>query len=183
MLTSVIAWSLKHRVAVVVSAIVVAIVGILSLRILTIDAFPDSTPVQVQVNTDVPGLVATEVERLVTFPIELQMGGLPGLVEVRSISQFGLSQVTENQICLGVVLPQRVARCEEENDAEYAADDDQQSSIVRGNDSQNHWVEETGDNRNECVAVELVVPIMVLDCAFEGSQVGLQFCEVLGWDT
>lgn len=94
MLTSVIAWSLKNRAAVIAGAVAVALLGMLSLRALTIDAFPDSTPVQVQVNTDVPGLVATEVERLVTFPIELQMGGLPGLLEVRSISQFGLSQVT-----------------------------------------------------------------------------------------
>ncbi|MGQ0637267.1 MAG: efflux RND transporter permease subunit [Planctomycetaceae bacterium] len=94
MLIQVITWSLKHRLAVSLATLAVAIAGFLALRALNIDAFPDTTPVQVQVNTDVPGMVATEVERLVTFPIEILMGGLPGLVEVRSISQFGLSQVT-----------------------------------------------------------------------------------------
>jgi cobalt-zinc-cadmium resistance protein CzcA len=94
MLTKIIHWSLDHRLAVVVATFAIALAGFFSLRALTIDAFPDTTPVQVQVNTDVPGLVATEVERLVTFPIELSLGGLPGLMDVRSISQFGLSQVT-----------------------------------------------------------------------------------------
>lgn len=94
MLIKIISWSLEHRIIVGLCTMILAIVGLISLNLLTIDAFPDSTPVQVQINTDVPGLVATEVERLVTFPIELLMGGLPGLVEVRSTSQFGLSQVT-----------------------------------------------------------------------------------------
>lgn len=94
MLTHIITYSLNHRLVVMAAAVLTIIVGAISLSMLNIDAFPDSTPVQVQVNTDVPGLVATEVERLVTFPVELLMGGLPGLVEVRSISQFGLSQVT-----------------------------------------------------------------------------------------
>src|SRR3954469_10730055 len=94
MLTRIIHGALDHRVAVAAAAAVIMLGGYFSLRALTIDAFPDTTPVQVQVNTDVPGLVATEVERLVTFPIELSLGGLPGLVDVRSISQFGLSQVT-----------------------------------------------------------------------------------------
>ena len=93
MIIKVISWSLRHGTVVLAVTAAVALVGFLSLRALNIDAFPDTTPVQVQVNTDVPGLVATEVERLVTFPIELVMGGLPGLVEVRSISQFGVSQV------------------------------------------------------------------------------------------
>ncbi len=91
---SLIAWSLNHRLLVLLGAFVVAIAGFFSLRQLNIDAFPDTTPVQVQINAEVPGMVATEVERLVTYPIELLMGGLPGLVEVRSISQFGVAQVT-----------------------------------------------------------------------------------------
>lgn len=94
MLTKIITWALEHRATVIAATILVAMAGVVSLKFLVIDAFPDTTPVQVQVNTDVPGLVATEVERLVTFPIELLMGGLPGLIEVRSTSQFGLSQVT-----------------------------------------------------------------------------------------
>lgn len=94
MLIKIITWSLNNRGWVIAGAVAVMIAGVIALSALNIDAFPDTTPVQVQVNTDVPGLVATEVERLVTFPIELLMGGLPGLIEVRSISQFGLSQVT-----------------------------------------------------------------------------------------
>ncbi|HEX5443276.1 MAG TPA: efflux RND transporter permease subunit, partial [Pirellulales bacterium] len=94
MLTRIITYSLNHPFIVMGTTALIVLIGAVSLTALNIDAFPDSTPVQVQVNTDVPGLVATEVERLVTFPIELVMGGLPGLEEVRSISQFGLSQVT-----------------------------------------------------------------------------------------
>jgi cobalt-zinc-cadmium resistance protein CzcA len=94
MLIKFISWALRNRALVIAFWVFIAIAGFISLKILEIDAFPDTTPVQVQVNTEVPALVATEVERLVTLPIEVQMGGLPGLVEVRSISQFGVSQVT-----------------------------------------------------------------------------------------
>src|SRR4029078_10433618 len=94
MLTKIIHWSLDHRLTVAAATVAIASAVFFSLRALTIDAFPDTTPIQVQVNTDVPGLVATEVERLVTFPIELALGSFPGLVDVRSISQFALSQVT-----------------------------------------------------------------------------------------
>ncbi len=94
MLQSVISWSLHHRLLVIGGAFALVIAGWLSLTALNIDAFPDTTPVQVQINTVAPALVATEVERLITFPIELAIGGMPGLKDVRSISQFGLSQVT-----------------------------------------------------------------------------------------
>lgn len=94
MLEKTITWSLNHRGLVLLGAFVIAVAGVLSLRSLNIDAFPDTTPVQVQINTDAPALVAPEVERLITFPIEMLMGGMPGLQDVRSISQFGLSQVT-----------------------------------------------------------------------------------------
>lgn len=94
MLQSIITWSLNHRALVICGAVVLALAGWVSLLGLNIDAFPDTTPVQVQINTVAPALVATEVERLITFPIELAMGGMPGLQYVRSISQFGLSQVT-----------------------------------------------------------------------------------------
>ncbi len=94
MLTKVINWAVDYRWLVVLGSIGIAIAGYLSLTRLNIDAFPDTTPVQVQINTVAPALVATEIERLITFPIEQSMGGMPGLVNVRSISQFGLSQVT-----------------------------------------------------------------------------------------
>ena len=65
----------------------------MALARLPIDAFPDTTPVQVQVNTNAPSLSPVEIEQQITFPVEQAIGGLPGLVEVRSISKFGLSQV------------------------------------------------------------------------------------------
>ncbi|HRE90990.1 MAG TPA: efflux RND transporter permease subunit, partial [Myxococcota bacterium] len=58
------------------------------------DAFPDLTNVQVQVLTSTPGLGSSEVEELVTAPVERAMGGLPGLTEVRSLSRNGVSAVT-----------------------------------------------------------------------------------------
>jgi len=68
--------------------------GVYSLYRLPIDAFPDTTPVQVQINTVAPALSSLEIEQGITFPVEQAIGGLRGLVEVRSISKFGLSQVT-----------------------------------------------------------------------------------------
>ncbi|HVW38602.1 MAG TPA: efflux RND transporter permease subunit, partial [Pirellulales bacterium] len=94
MLERVISWSLAHRAFVIGAALAVAAVGGYSLQQLNIDAFPDTTPVQVQINTVAPALVPDEIERLITCPIELAMGGRAGLEQYRSISQFGLSQVT-----------------------------------------------------------------------------------------
>lgn len=93
MLDEVIAWSLAHRWLVLVAAAAVAASGVMSLRALNVDAFPDTTPVQVQINTVASGMVPEEIERLITFPVELSMGAMPGLVGLRSVSQFGLSQV------------------------------------------------------------------------------------------
>ena len=61
---------------------------------LPIDAMPDITNVQVQINTEVPAFAPEEIEKLVTFPIETEMAGIQNLVELRSISKFGLSQLT-----------------------------------------------------------------------------------------
>ena len=71
-----------------------AVVGVWSAARLPIDAVPDITNVQVQINTTVAALAAEEIEKQITFPIETEMQGLQGLVELRSISRFGLSQVT-----------------------------------------------------------------------------------------
>src|SRR5207245_3841551 len=70
-----------------------AVLGGLSVRYLDIDAFPDTTPVQVQINTVAPALGPEEVESQITFPIEQKISGLPRLEQVRSVSKFGLSQV------------------------------------------------------------------------------------------
>ncbi len=94
MLNRVIRGSIRHRVAVLVAAAALAALGAYAFLRLPIDAFPDTTPVQVQVNTVAQALSPLEIERQITAPIEQTISGLPGLTEVRSISKFGLSQVT-----------------------------------------------------------------------------------------
>ncbi len=94
MLNAIINWSLQHRALVLALTAVVALAGAFAAVHLPIDAFPDTTPVQVQVNTVAPALSPLEVEQQITFPVEQAISGLKGLVEVRSISKFGLSQVT-----------------------------------------------------------------------------------------
>ena len=93
MLHSIIAWSLSHRWFVLLGAGLVCLLGYFAGTALNVDAFPDTTPVQVQINTVAGALVPEEVERQVTFPVEMSLGGLPGLEQLRSVSQFGLSQV------------------------------------------------------------------------------------------
>src|SRR5438105_1630748 len=93
MLNGIIAWSLQHRLIVLAAAATLVVAGTLALFALSIDAFPDTTPVQVQINTIAPGLAPEEVERQITFPVEQGIGGLPRLEQLRSISKFGLSQV------------------------------------------------------------------------------------------
>jgi heavy metal efflux system protein len=94
MLNRIIHWSLKHRLAVITVWSVVALMGVLAFLRLPLDAFPDTTPVQVQVNTVAPALSPLEIERQVSAPLEQAISGLPKLKEVRSVSRFGLSQVT-----------------------------------------------------------------------------------------
>ena len=94
MLNTIIHWSLRHRFLVIAIAVGFAVTGAFSLSRLPIDAFPDTTPVQVQVNTVAPALAPVEIEQQITFPVEQAISGLRGLVEVRSLSKFGLSQVT-----------------------------------------------------------------------------------------
>jgi cobalt-zinc-cadmium resistance protein CzcA len=94
MLTGIIEWSLKHRWAVLAATAGLIVTGILAFRALPLDAFPDTTPTQVQVNAVAPALTPIEVERQLTIPIEQALAGLPRVEELRSISKFGLSQVT-----------------------------------------------------------------------------------------
>lgn len=93
MLNWIINTSLNNRLLICVLAVLLVLVGGRSLARLPVDAFPDTTPVQVQVNTAAPSLSPEEIEQQITVPIELAIGGLPGLANVRSISKFGLSQV------------------------------------------------------------------------------------------
>ncbi len=94
MLARVIDLSLKHRFVVVLAWLGIAILGVASFQRLPLDAFPDTTPTQVQINTAAPALSPLEIERQITARIEQSIGGLPGLAEVRSVSRFGFSQVT-----------------------------------------------------------------------------------------
>src|SRR5258706_16458243 len=85
--------SLRHRFLVIAVTLALALGGAGSMRYLDVDAFPDTTPVQVQINSVAPALGPEEVERQITFPIEQAISGLPGLEQLRSISKFGMSQV------------------------------------------------------------------------------------------
>jgi len=86
-------FSLCNRLLMAVLAIGVIVAGFATFRELPIDAFPDVTPVLVQVFTETEGLAPEEVEKYVTYPIETAMNGLPGLEKIRSVSNFGLSLV------------------------------------------------------------------------------------------
>lgn len=93
MLNWIINVSLRNRLMICVLSAVLVVIGGRALTRLPIDAFPDTTPVQVQINTVAASLNPLEVEAQITLPIELEISGLPGLINVRSISKFGLSQV------------------------------------------------------------------------------------------
>lgn len=93
MLNWIINFSLRNRLLVGVLALALVVIGGRTLSVLPIDAFPDTTPVQVQINTTAAALNPQETEAQITLPVELAIGGLPGLQNVRSISKFGLSQV------------------------------------------------------------------------------------------
>jgi cobalt-zinc-cadmium resistance protein CzcA len=85
---------LRHRFLVVISLAGLVAYGVYASLKLQVDAFPDVTNVQVQVYTTWPGMSPEEVEQQVTFPIEVQMAGLPDMTELRSVSRFGFSLIT-----------------------------------------------------------------------------------------
>ena len=86
--------AIRFRWGVVVVTLIIAAFGAAQLLKLPIDAVPDITNKQVQVNTVAPALGPLDMERLVTFPVETAMAGIPGLESSRSISRNGFSQVT-----------------------------------------------------------------------------------------
>lgn len=94
MLDRIIALSIRFRWIVLALVIVSSIVGVWSFQRLPIDATPDITNVQVQINTEAPGFSPLEAEQRITFLIETAIAGLPGLEYTRSVSHYGLSQVT-----------------------------------------------------------------------------------------
>jgi heavy metal efflux system protein len=94
LLARILSFSVRHRWLVVVLTVLVGALGAYNFGRLPIDAVPDITNVQVQINTPVKAFSPVEVERRITFPIESAMGGIPRVEQVRSLSRYGLSQVT-----------------------------------------------------------------------------------------
>jgi len=94
MIKSVLAFSIAYRWIVVTVSVGVALLGVYALLHLPIDAVPDITNNQVQINTTAPALSPVEIEKQVTFPIETALAGTPGLENTRSLSRNGFSQVT-----------------------------------------------------------------------------------------
>ena len=94
MIDRILEFALRQRAVILLFTVALLGAGLWSALNLPIDAVPDITGVQVQVNTEVTALAAEESEKLVTQPIELELAGLAGVEEMRSITKFGLSQVT-----------------------------------------------------------------------------------------
>ncbi|QOF76684.1 CusA/CzcA family heavy metal efflux RND transporter [Variovorax sp. 38R] len=94
MFERIIGFSIAQRWLILLAVLGMAALGVFSYQKLPIDAVPDITNVQVQINTSAPGYSPLEAEQRVTYPIETVMAGLPGLQQTRSLSRYGLSQVT-----------------------------------------------------------------------------------------
>ena len=94
MLERIVELSIRKRFEVLAAVFIFAAVGIYSFGRLKIDAVPDITNVQVQINTSAPGFSPLEAEQRITYPVETAIAGLPGLSYTRSVSRYGLSQVT-----------------------------------------------------------------------------------------
>lgn len=94
MIEQILKFSISHRWVILMATLGVAVLGVYNYQRLPIDAVPDITNVQVQINTEASGFSPLEVEQRITFPIESVMSGLPSLKETRSLSRYGISQVT-----------------------------------------------------------------------------------------
>src|SRR5207247_4590446 len=94
MINKILESSMRQPGFILLAAVILLAAGLWSALHLPIDAVPDITAPQVQVNTEVPALAAEESEKLVTHPIEIALAGMPGVDEMRSLTKFGLSQVT-----------------------------------------------------------------------------------------
>ena len=94
MIDRLIGWAIRHRAVVLFLVAALVGAGTWALRTLRVDAFPDLTDVQVNVLTEAPGLTPVEVERLVTYPLEISLNGIPRVTQIRSLSRYGLSSIT-----------------------------------------------------------------------------------------
>ena len=109
MFSKIINFSVKNKFIVLLFTAAIALVGLFSLSQVPIDAVPDITNNQVQVITTSRSLSTQDMEKFVTYPVELEMANLPGVKEIRSVSKFGLSVVTivfEDD--LGTFLPRQL---------------------------------------------------------------------------
>ncbi|GMR04424.1 MAG: CusA/CzcA family heavy metal efflux RND transporter [Thermodesulfobacteriota bacterium] len=94
MIDRLIYFGLRQRFLIVTAFVLLSVAGVFAFKKLPIDAFPDVTNIQVQVITEAAGMSPVEVEKLITYPIEIQMTGLPRMADMRSLSKFGLSVIT-----------------------------------------------------------------------------------------
>ncbi|WP_422358898.1 CusA/CzcA family heavy metal efflux RND transporter [Reichenbachiella sp.] len=94
MINALIEFSIKNKLLIALLTIILIVTGIWSITKVPLDAVPDITNNQVQVITQAPNLGTEDIEQFVTYPVEIAMSNLPGVVEIRSISRFGLSVVT-----------------------------------------------------------------------------------------
>lgn len=94
MINNLIEFALRQRALILIAAVILVVTGIRAAINLPIDAVPDITNLQVEINTEVPALASEEVEKLVTIPMELELSGVQDMEEMRSLSKYGLSQLT-----------------------------------------------------------------------------------------
>lgn len=94
MIQSIIRFSVKNKIIVMMSTVTLIIAGVLAMFQLPVDAVPDITNNQIQVVTTSPSLAPQEVEQFISFPLETSMSNIPGVEDIRSISRFGISVVT-----------------------------------------------------------------------------------------
>lgn len=96
MINKIIGFSVKNHWMVLLFTLLVAVAGWIAFEYLAIDAVPDITNIQVSISSTVEGLVPEEIERAITYPIEAAVNGISNVTHIRSLSKFGLSQVTVN---------------------------------------------------------------------------------------
>src|SRR5690606_41511672 len=94
MINKIISFSINNKLVIGLMTITLIVAGLWAMTKVPLDAVPDITNNQVQVITTAPNLGTEDIEQFVTFPVELAMANLPGVLEIRSISRFGLSVVT-----------------------------------------------------------------------------------------
>ena len=94
MFNRLIAWALHNRLIVLAATVALFVAGVVSLERMPVDVFPEFAPPQVVIQTEAPGMAPTDVESLITYPLESAINGSPGVTAVRSKTSIGLSTIT-----------------------------------------------------------------------------------------